>query len=198
MNRFALSLALMATLASAIADNLRIHRIDKLGEHSPKSPRFDHTEARAEAKIVFTELAAKHHWNFSQSSGSEVFSKEQLKDIDVIIFDNNSGLIFNDAEKTAFENWVQQGGGVIGIHGASHAHKSVDAQNQAEWPFWYELWGVLHKTGPKNGPQGRRGYADWIKIIDQDKRWTEKTPERWQLEKVEWYFWNYHKSFENT
>ena len=42
----------------------RIHRTDKLGEHSDTSPRFDHTEARAEATLVFPELAKKQGWGF--------------------------------------------------------------------------------------------------------------------------------------
>jgi type 1 glutamine amidotransferase len=178
-----------------LSAKLRVHRIDKLGAGSSSSPRFDHQEARAEAKKVFAELAVKHDWEFTQSSGSEIFNDKGLKGIDVLIFDNNSGLLFDDSEKKALERWVQKGGGVIGIHGASHAHKGVDQNNEAEWPFWYGMWGVLHKTGPKEGPQGRRGYADWVVMTDVAGRWTRNLPKRWRFDKVEWYFWNYHQSF---
>ena len=191
----ALALGLFVSLSSA---QLRVHRIDELGEHSPSSPRFDHTEARAEAKIVFAELAETHKWEFTQASDSELFTDEGLKDIDVIIFDNNTGILFNDTEKKAFEKWVRNGGGVVGIHGATHAHKGVNENNEAEWPFWYGLWGVLHKTGPREGPLGRRGYADWVNMEENAERWTRKVPIKWRLDKVEWYFWNYHSNYQEA
>jgi len=190
-------LSLCVALSPIVTDSLRVHRIDELGENSPSSPFFDHTEARAEATKVFAVLAEKQGWNFTQSSNSNIFTPEGLKDIDVIIFDNNTGLLFNESEKKAFENWVRNGGGVVGIHGATHAHKGVNEDNEAEWPFWYGMWGVLHKTGPKKGPQGKRGYADLI-TMEEDKRQTRRIPTKWDLQKVEWYFWNYNKNYENT
>jgi type 1 glutamine amidotransferase len=175
--------------------SLRVHRTDALGEDSPTSPRFDHTEARAEAKLVFPELAKKYDWDFTQSSDSEIFTDVGLKNIDVIILDNNTGILFTEKQKQAFENWIRNGGGVVGIHGATHAHKGVDENNHAEWPFWYAMWGVLHKTGPKEGPLGRRGYADQIHIINAADPWSRNLPKQWIFDKVEWYFWNYHKSY---
>ena len=86
-------------VASPLISSIRIHRTDKLGEDAPSSPRFDHTEARAEATLVFPELAKKHGWNFTQSSDSKIFTDEGLKDIDVIILDNNTGILFNEAER---------------------------------------------------------------------------------------------------
>lgn len=195
MKNLVFALVFIFGMTPLLSAKLRVHRIDKLGASSPSSPRFDHKEARAEAKKVFAELAAKNDWEFTQSSGSEIFNDQGLAEIDVLVFDNNSGLLFNDSEKSAFEKWVQNGGGVVGIHGASHAHKGVNENNEAEWPFWYGMWGVLHKTGPKEGPQGRRGYADWITMTDVADRWTRHLPKRWRFDKVEWYFWNYHDSF---
>ena len=186
---------LFAAASSSSAESIRIHRTDKLGEHSDTSPRFDHTEARAEAAIVFPELAKKQGWNFTQSSDSEIFTDGGLKAIDVIILDNNTGILFNEAEREAFENWVRNGGGVVGIHGATHAHKGVDENNVAEWPFWYGLWGVLHQSGPQEGPQGRRGYPDRVMMVNSSESWSAKLPSEWQFDKVEWYFWNYHKNF---
>jgi len=177
------------------ASSIRIHRTDQLGESSPLSPRFDHTEARAEAKIVFAELAEVHNWEFTQSSDSEIFTDEGLAEIDVIVFDNNSGILFDASEKRAFEKWVRKGGGVIGIHGATHAHKGIDENGNPEWPFWFGLWGVLHETGPKEGPMGRRGYPDRIMMVNRSDSWAAQLPRDWVFEKVEWYFWNYHPSF---
>ena len=193
-------LVILSALTLSISPNLmaqvRVHRIDKLGEHSKSSPRFDHAEARAEARLLFPQIAERQGWNFTQSSDSKIFTDEGLKEIDVIIFDNNTGVLFNDSEKSAFERWVQNGGGVVGIHGATHAHKGINENNEAEWPFWYGMWGVLHKTGPREGPLGKRGYADWI-VMEKgiDPFWTRHLPERWRLEKVEWYSWNCHSNF---
>jgi type 1 glutamine amidotransferase len=195
------ALLLLSTfgLSCALHAQLRVHRIDKLGEDSLSSPSFDHTEARAEASVVFPELANEQGWDFTQSSDSERFTDEGLEAIDVIIFDNNTGILFNDSEKKAFEKWVRAGGAVVGIHGATHADKGVNDDNVAEWPFWYAMWGVLHKTGPKKGPSGRRGYADTIIMNgDKDLLSTSKVPMKWRLNLVEWYFWNYHDSYRET
>ena len=70
----ALLLLSIFSLSCALHAQLRVHRIDKLGENSPSSPFFDHTEARAEASVVFPELAKKQGWDFTQSGDSgEVF-----------------------------------------------------------------------------------------------------------------------------
>jgi len=192
-------IALAFGCTATLNAQLRIHRIDKLGEHSQSSPRFDHTEARAEATIVFKKLAEEKGWNFTQSSDSELFTDDGLESIDVIVFDNNTGIMFNESEKRAFEKWVRNGGGVVGIHGVTHAHKGIDENNQAEWPFWYGLWGVLHKTGPKPGPSGRRGYADWIVMNEEaNVSKSDSVPIKWGLEMVEWYFWNYHENFKKV
>jgi type 1 glutamine amidotransferase len=195
---FSLTLTILILLPS-LAEPLRIHRVDKLGDHSPTSPRFDHTMARAEGRVVFAELAQSQGWDFTQSSDSELFTENGLADVDIIIFDNNTGILFNESEKSAFEKWVRKGGGIIGIHGVTHAHKGVNENNEAEWPFWYGLWGVLHKSGPQEGPQGRRGYADWITMNDQaDERLRQSVPLKWRLEMVEWYFWNHHDNYPHT
>lgn len=194
-----LLLALTLLTSDSLLAELRVHRIDKLGINSKSSPRFDHKEARAEARLVFPRIAKEQGWNFTQSSDSKIFTDEGLRDIEVIIFDNNTGILFNESEKSAFERWVRMGGGVVGIHGATHAHKGVNEDNEPEWPFWYGMWGVLHKTGPREGPLGRRGYPDWV-VMEKgiDTHWSRHIPKRWQLEKVEWYFWNYHRKFETV
>lgn len=198
MSQYHCIVSLIVILTQMASADLRVHRIDKLGTDAPSSPRFDHKEARAEARKVFPELAKREQWDFSQASDSKLFTEEGLKGIDVIIFDNNSGLLFDEKEKQAFEAWVRAGGGVVGIHGATHAHKGVNEKNEAEWPFWYGLWRVLHKSGPKEGPQGRRGYADWVQMAERLDAPFRRSPERWQLDKVEWYFWNYHQQFEDV
>ena len=184
-----------AGISSALFGEIRVHRTDKLGTDSESSPRFDHVEARAEAKLVFAELAKEFDWDFSQSSESEIFNHEGLKEVDVIILDNNTGILFDESEREAFEKWFRKGGGVVGIHGATHAHKGVDLNNVAEWPFWYGLWGVLHKSGPQEGPRGRRGYPDQIRMVYESDDWSSKLPKEWIFDKVEWYFWNYHENF---
>tara|TARA_B110000305_G_C18948292_1_gene407113 strand:- start:34 stop:387 length:354 start_codon:yes stop_codon:yes gene_type:complete len=74
----ALLLLFTFSLSCALHAQLRVHRIDKLGEGSLSSPSFDHTEARAEASVVFPELANEQGWDFTQSSDSERFTDEGL------------------------------------------------------------------------------------------------------------------------
>jgi type 1 glutamine amidotransferase len=47
-----------------------------------------------------------------------VFNKDQLANIDLVVWNNNSGDVLTLSQRKAFEDYINQGGGFLGIHGS--------------------------------------------------------------------------------
>jgi type 1 glutamine amidotransferase len=92
-----------------------------------KSTGFRHGESIDAGKKVFAELAKKNNWFLYSTEDGGVFNKEQLKKFKVVVFNNCTGRLLNDAQQTALQNYVEGGGNWIGIHGAG------DNSHHWEW-----------------------------------------------------------------
>lgn len=94
-----------------------------------KSTGFRHEESIEAGKEKFLELASKNDWYLYSTEEGGVFNLEQLSKFDAVVFNNCTGRLLNDEQQRAFQDYVNNGGKFIGIHGAgdnSHHH----------WP-WY-------------------------------------------------------------
>ena len=94
-----------------------------------KSTGYRHGESIEKGKIVFTDLAKKNNWFLYKTEEGGVFNPAQLAKFDVVIFNNSTGRVLNDEQQAALENYVQEGGNLIGIHGAG--------DDSHHWD-WYE------------------------------------------------------------
>jgi uncharacterized protein len=94
-----------------------------------KSTAFRHSESIEAGKKVFADLAEKNNWFLFSTEEGGVFNKEQLDKFDVVIFNNSTGRVLNDEQQTVLENYVENGGSLIGIHGAG--------DDSHHWD-WYE------------------------------------------------------------
>ena len=83
-----------------------------------KSTGFRHGESIEAGKKVFDDLSKKNNWFVYSTEEGGVFNPEQLSKFDAIIFNNSTGRVLNDDQQIALENYVEQGGKLIGIHGA--------------------------------------------------------------------------------
>jgi type 1 glutamine amidotransferase len=94
-----------------------------------KSTAFRHSESIEAGKNVFADLATKNNWFLFSTEEGGVFNNEQLDNFDVVIFNNSTGRVLNDEQQLALETYVQNGGSLIGIHGAG--------DDSHHWD-WYE------------------------------------------------------------
>ena len=94
-----------------------------------KSTGFRHGESIDAGKKVFTELAGKNNWFLYNTEAGGIFNPEQLAKFDLVIFNNSTGRVLNDEQQKALEEYVEQGGTLMGIHGAG--------DNSHHWD-WYE------------------------------------------------------------
>lgn len=94
-----------------------------------KTTGFRHAGSIEASKKSFDILAKKNNWFVYQTEEGGVFNTEQLKQFSVVIFDNSTGEVINDEQKLALEKYVENGGTLIGIHGAG--------DNSHHWD-WYK------------------------------------------------------------
>lgn len=94
-----------------------------------KTTGFRHTEAIDASKKMFAEMAQKNHWFLYETEKGGVFNPAQLAKFKVVIFNNSTGAVLNETQQKALENYVENGGGLIGIHGSG--------DDSHHWD-WYE------------------------------------------------------------
>lgn len=92
-----------------------------------KSTGFRHASSIDTAKIVFAELAKRNNWFLYDTEEGGVFNPEQLAKFGVVIFNNSTGPTLNDEQKKNLQEYVENGGSLIGIHGAG------DDSHHWEW-----------------------------------------------------------------
>ena len=99
-----------------------------------KTTGFRHSGSIEASKKVLADMAKKNNWFLYETEDGGVFNAEQLAKFQTVIFNNSTGEVINEQQKKALENYVENGGSLIGIHGSG--------DNSHHWP-WY----VQHLTG---------------------------------------------------
>ncbi|WP_207508330.1 ThuA domain-containing protein [Telluribacter humicola] len=94
-----------------------------------KATAFRHGESIEASKPVFREMARRNGWFVYETEEGGVFNPEQLKQFNVVIFNNSTGPVLNGEQQQTLEQYVEAGGALVGIHGAG--------DNSHQWP-WYE------------------------------------------------------------
>lgn len=93
-----------------------------------KTTGFRHAGSIEASKKVFAELAKKNNWFLYETEEGGVFNQEQLAKFNSVIFNNSTGAVINEMQQKALEQYVENGGSLMGIHGAG--------DNSHHWP-WY-------------------------------------------------------------
>lgn len=76
-----------------------------------------------------------------------------LQQFSLIVFNNNSGELFNAKQKTVFEQYVKDGRALLGIHAATAAFLSGEDATGATvmgttYPFFADVWGASFTDHP--------------------------------------------------
>lgn len=94
-----------------------------------KSTGFRHGESIEAGKLSFAKLSEENDWFLYSTEEGGVFNTDQLSKFDAVIFNNSTGRVLNDEQQKALEDYVDQGGTLVGIHGAG--------DDSHHWD-WYE------------------------------------------------------------
>lgn len=93
-----------------------------------KTNSFIHTEAIPAAESLFQDLADKNGWSIYITNNGAVHNKQDLSRFDAIIWNNVTGDVLTGEQRKAMRDWIESGGGWVGLHGAG--------DSSSEWD-WY-------------------------------------------------------------
>lgn len=83
-----------------------------------KTTGFRHGASIEASKSIFNDLAKRNNWFLYETEEGGVFNAEQLSKFAVVILNNSTGRVLNDEQQLALEQYVENGGSLLGIHGA--------------------------------------------------------------------------------
>lgn len=89
----------------------------------------------------FKTLKNDTNWEIEFSEDAKDFSQDNLLKYNVVVFLNTTGNIFDKNQKKAFQEYIRNGNGFVGIHSASNTEE--------EWPWFTDMVGATFKNHPK-------------------------------------------------
>jgi len=116
-------------------------------------------------------LGAAHDFGVVATENANAFTAANLANFDAVIFLNTTGDILNATQQVAFEQYIQGGGGWVGIHSA--------ADTEYAWTWYGGLLGAHFQSHPEI-------QQATIVVADQVHPSTDDLPERW-VRTDEWY-----------
>ena len=116
-------------------------------------------------------LGVQHHFQVEASEDAAVFTPEHLARYRVVIFCSTTGDILAPDQQAAFERFIRQGGGFVGIHSAT--------DTEYEWPWYGRLVGAYFATHPAL-------QTATINVVDPAHASTRPLPATW-TRYDEWY-----------
>ena len=169
------SLAIVAALVTVYATNAFAIRVLVFSKVSDDAY---HHSSIPNGIAAIHEIGVAKGWQVNDTIDARAFNPKNLAKYDVIVWNNTGGDILNDAERTAFEDFIHHGGGFVGIHEAAPWAGSKDVN----WPWYEGLVGAHFKQHPEGTPT-----ANVFGASDQDPS-TSGIPNPWS-HADEWYEW---------
>lgn len=146
-----------------------------------KTNAFRHGEAIEASIPAFSQMAEENGWTIFVTDNGAIFNPDQLQIFDVVIWNNTSGKVLNTEQREHFRNYLEYGGGFVGIHAAG--------DNSHQWD-WYEneVIGARFSHHPMN-PQFQEGDLN-LEADSADSTLIDELPKSW-TRTDEWYiFYN--------
>jgi len=91
-----------------------------------KTNGFRHGDAIKASIPAFEKMASDNGWVIFQTNNGAIFNPEQLQKFDVVIWNNTSGRVLKEEQREHFQNYIESGGGFVGIHAAGDASHHWD------------------------------------------------------------------------
>ncbi|MXW65191.1 MAG: ThuA domain-containing protein [Bacteroidetes bacterium SB0662_bin_6] len=135
-----------------------------------KTAGFRHRSIEDGAQAL-REIGEGSGFSVTHTEDSTVFASPDLAGYGAVVFLNTTGDVLNDEQQAAFEQYIQEGGGYVGIHAA--------ADTEYDWAWYGELVGGYFASHPHVQP------AD-IVVSDREFPATAHLPEVW-TRTDEWY-----------
>lgn len=92
------------------------------------------------AVATLRELGAGLGWRVEPTEDAAAFSPKNLARYRLVVFANTTGDVLNEAQQAALRDFVERGGGFVGLHSA--------ADTEYGWPWYGELVGAWFDSHP--------------------------------------------------
>jgi type 1 glutamine amidotransferase len=131
-------------------------------------------EAIPDGVQAIRDLGLKNNFEVEVSDDSLLFTEQELSKFNVVIFMNTSSKVLGEEQRAAFKRFIRQGGGFVGVHGAS--------ASEEDWPWYAQMLGARFKDHPEI-------QTGTVRVIDKTHISTKHLPDEW-IREDEWY--NFH------
>jgi type 1 glutamine amidotransferase len=141
-----------------------------------KTNGFRHEEAIPAAHKLFATLAEENGWGRFQTENGATFNPAMLARFDAVVFNNVSGDVFTPEQRQALKDFIEKGGGFVGVHGSGG-------------DFSYDWrWYVDHLIGAQfvGHPMDPQFQQATVRIEDGAHPATRGLPQAWRRTD-EWY-----------
>ncbi|MCW2876696.1 MAG: hypothetical protein JWQ95_796 [Sphaerisporangium sp.] len=135
-----------------------------------KTAGFRHASIPAGIAAI-KQLGQEHGFTVDATEDGAAFTEANLAKYGVVVFLSTTGDVLDAAQQTAFEHYIEGGGGFVGVHAA--------ADTEYDWPWYGKLVGAYFKQHP--APQDAV-----VKVEDPAHPSTAGLPTRW-ARNDEWY-----------
>ncbi|WP_276504047.1 ThuA domain-containing protein [Terrimonas pollutisoli] len=135
-----------------------------------KTNGFRH-ESIAAGIAGIRKIGEEQQFTVDATEDSTVFTYGRLKQYAAIIFLNTTGDVLGAEQEKALQQYIQHGGGFVGVHAASDCEYG--------WPWYVKLIGGNFESHPK--PQPAK-----LKVVDSQHPATSALPDVWERAD-EWY-----------
>jgi type 1 glutamine amidotransferase/glucose/arabinose dehydrogenase/mono/diheme cytochrome c family protein len=116
-------------------------------------------------------LGEQHYFDVTATEDASMFTADRLSSYDAVVFLSTSGNVLNDEQQAAFEDYIRQGGGFVGIHGA--------AATEYDWTWYGNLVGAFFDDHPQV-------QEATVRVVDAEHPSTLHLPSPWTWTD-EWY-----------
>lgn len=141
-----------------------------------KTNGYRHEAAIPVANALFAELAQGQGWGYYQTENGAAFTPAILSRFDAVVFNNVSGNVFTPEQRQALKNFVETGGGFVGVHGSG-------GDFSYDWRWYVEHLIGAQFSGHPISPQFQEAT---VRIEDRTHPATRELPDAWQRTD-EWY-----------
>ncbi|MDB5032281.1 ThuA domain-containing protein [Mucilaginibacter sp.] len=141
-----------------------------------KTAGFHHGSIKAGIAAI-QKMGAENGFAVDSTVNESKFTDDNLKQYSAIIFLSTTGDFFKkDESKAALKNYIEHGGGYVGIHAATDA--------EYNWQWYGDLSGGYFKGHPGGTPLAT------LDVVDSTSIATKHLPRRW-TRKDEWYHYKF-------
>jgi type 1 glutamine amidotransferase len=135
-----------------------------------KTAGFRHESIPAGIQAI-QRIGAQRNLSVDVSEDASLLTSSNLKRWKVVVFLSTTGDVLGDPEQRAFEGYIRQGGGYVGVHSAT--------DTEYDWPWYGDLVGAYFSDHPAIQPAN-------IRVINRSHQSTSMLPVDWKRTD-EWY-----------